>query len=278
MGPQQRKVLTGSNAVRHDELNKTTHGRDVPKSHNYYRPFILPLLIVICTLFYYFGELVDWAAWDALRANFFYGVHDIHRLLFLAPIIYAGYHARVKGAVIITLVTFAIFLPRSFFISPFPDPLLRMAFFTIAAGVIGSLVGVIRNESERVKQLEAVLSSERDKLLSIVDGMADGLLITGPDYRIRFMNSNMVKDFGEGTGLTCYEHLHKVNAPSECSPDCKIPDVINSCQIENWKCEFPDGRIYEVVAAPYVDTDGVVCQLSIFRNITGYKNRWVGLP
>jgi hypothetical protein len=52
-----------------------------------FRLFILPLLLVVCTLFYYFGELVDWAAWDTLRSNFFYGVHGIHRLLFLAPIV-----------------------------------------------------------------------------------------------------------------------------------------------------------------------------------------------
>jgi len=234
-----------------------------------FRLFITPLLLVLCTLFYYFGELVDWAAWDALRATFFYGVHDIHRLLFLAPIIYAGYHGRVKGAVIITLVSFVIFLPRAFLISPFPDPLLRMVIFTIFAGVIGVLIGIIRNQSVKSRQLEAMIAAERDKLLKIVDGMADGVIITGPDYRIRFMNSNMVRDFGEGIGSTCYQHLQKVDAP--CKKDCKIPAVINNREISNWECQFPDGRIYEIVAAPYIDTDGTVCQISIFRDITRRK-------
>ena len=235
----------------------------------YFRVFTLPLLLVICTLFYYFGELVDWAAWEALRREFFYGIHDIHRLLFLAPIIYAGYVGRVKGAIIVTLICFAIFLPRAFFISPFPDPLLRTVLFTVIAGVIGSLTGIVRNKSERCRQLETMISSERDKLLSIVDGIADGVLITGPDYRIRFMNSNMVTDFGDGTGSPCYKHLHNLDAP--CEQDCKIPDVINKREIGKWECRFPDGRIYEVVAAPYVDLDGVVCQLSVFRNITQSK-------
>src|SRR4030043_318658 len=114
-----------------------------------YKPFILPLLLIICTIFYYFGELVDWAVWNALRASFFYGVHDIHRLLFLAPIIYASYYARVRGAIIITLVSFIIFLPRAFFISPYPDPMLRMILFIIIAGVIGYLVARLRHEQER---------------------------------------------------------------------------------------------------------------------------------
>lgn len=234
-----------------------------------YRLFIIPILLVVCTLFYYFGELVDWAAWDAVRREFFYGVHDVHRLLFLAPIIYAGYTARVKGAIIVTLVTFIIFLPRAFFVSPFPDPLLRMVLFTIVAGVIGSLTGTIRNRSEQVRELETVIRSEKNKLLSIVDGMADGVLITGRDYRIRFMNSHMVNDFGDGTGYPCYKHLHNLDAP--CEQDCKIPDVINKGEIGKWECSFPDGRTYEIVAAPYVDADGVVCQLSIFRNITQRK-------
>jgi len=243
---------------RMDKMNRAT-----------FRLFILPLLLVFCALFYYFGELVEWAAWDVLRSNFFYSVHDIHRLLFLAPIIYAGYMARVKGALIVTMVAFIVFLPRAFFISPYPDPLLRMLLFVIFAGVIGVLVGVIRNQSVRSQQLEAMVTTERDKLLKIVGGMADGVVITGPDYRIRFMNSKMVVAFGEGTGLTCYKHLHNLDAP--CQQECHIPEVINNEEIGKWECSSPSGRTYEVVAAPYVDTDGTVCQLSIFRDITQRK-------
>jgi hypothetical protein len=116
------------------------------------RMFILPVLFLLCTVFYYFGELIDWAAWDVLRTNFFYSVHDIHRLLFLIPIIYAGYYIRVRGAIIITLISLAVFLPRAFFISPYPDPFLRMIIFTIFAGVIGVLVGIIRNQSDRLRR------------------------------------------------------------------------------------------------------------------------------
>ena len=119
-----------------------------------YKLFILPLLLVVCTLFYYFGELVDWAAWDSLRNNFFYGIHDVHRLLFLAPIVYAGYTARVKGAIIVTLVSFIIFLPRAFFISPYPDPLLRMIIFVLFAGVIGYLVARLHNMQDKYRRLE----------------------------------------------------------------------------------------------------------------------------
>jgi len=241
-----------------DKMNKAT-----------YRLFIMPLLIIFCTLFYYFGELVEWAEWDALRKEFFYGIHDVHRLLFLVPIIYAGYTAGVKGALIITLVALVIFLPRAFFISPYPDSLLRMLLFTFFAGAIGCLVGALRNQMARCQRLEAQATTERDKLLRIVDSMADGVVITGPDYRIRFMNSKMADTFGEGTGLTCYKHLRNVAAP--CQQECHIPDVINNAEIGKWQCSFPEGNTYEVVAAPYVDADGTVCQISIFRDISRRK-------
>ena len=196
-------------------------------------------------------------------------MHDIHRVLFLIPICYAGYTARIKGAIIVTLVSLVIFLPRAFFISPYPDPLLRMVLFVIFAGTLGCLTGIVRNETERAMKLEATVESERDKLLKIVDGMADGIIITGPDYRIRFMNSQMVDAFGEGTGLTCHKYLRNLDAP--CQQDCRIPEVINNEKIEKWECSFPTGKTYEVVAAPYVDTDGTVCQISIFRDITERK-------
>jgi len=240
----------------------------VLRSPNAYSFYILFLLFGGCTLFYYFGELVDFAGWEALRWNFVYGVHDVHRLLFLAPIIYAGYVFGVKATVIITIVAIMTFLPRALFVSPFPDPLLRTVLFTIIAGTMGYLTAIAHSKSERCRQLEALIRSERDKLLNILDGMADGVLITGPDYRIRFMNPSMVREFGEGIGAYCYEYLHKFDFP--CQQICKLPNIINGA-IERWEYNFPDGRTYEVLASPYIDSDGTVCQLSIFRNITHHR-------
>ncbi|MBA7603845.1 hypothetical protein ES703_10963 [subsurface metagenome] len=231
------------------------------------RLFILPLLLVFCTSFYYFGELVDWAVWEALRRDFFYGIHDIHRLLFLAPIIYAGYTGRIKGAVIVTLLSFAIFLPRAFFISPFPDPLLRTVLFTAGAGSIGVLTGIIRNKAEQCILLETEIKELRDKALSIVNGIGDGVLITGPDYVIRYMNSKMARDFGKGTSLTCYKLLRNRETP--CEHNCGIKDIINgSREIARWECALPGGKTFQVVAVPYVDLDGTACQISVFRNIS----------
>ncbi|OGO01413.1 MAG: hypothetical protein A2Y90_01760 [Chloroflexi bacterium RBG_13_52_12] len=233
-----------------------------------FKPFFLPLLLTVCTLFYYFGELVDWAAWDNLRQNFFYGVHDVHRLLFLAPIVYAAYTARIKGAVIITLVSFLIFLPRAFFISPYPDPLLRMVIFTVFAGVIGYLVARIRNEQTRFRKLEAARTLQRDTMLSIIDSMSDGVFITGPDYHIRYMNSKLKKEFGEGVGLTCYGYLKKADSPCEC---CEIQTVIKNKETRRWECRFSEDHVNEITSAPYIDDDGITCQIAIIQDISRNK-------
>ena len=233
-------------------------------SRNSYSFYFLFLLYGLFTLFYYFGELVDFAGWEALRWSFFYGVHDIHRLLFLALIIYAGYIFGIKATIIITIISLMTFLPRGLFISPYPDPLARMLVFTLIAGIMGYLTAIVRREFERRTRLEALLRSERDKLAGILERMADGVLIVDPDYHVRYMNPSMIRDFGESVGSPCYKYLRRLSEP--CRDICRLPDV-TSGKIERWEYHFPNGRTYEVSASPYRDTDGVVCQLTTFRSI-----------
>ncbi len=257
--------------LRKAELGGLLYVRDTLarlKNRHYYSIFILLALFAVCSLLYYFGELAAFAGWEAMQWEFFYGVHDTHRLLFLAPIIYAGYVFGVRAAVIITIVTIMALLPRALFISPFPDPLLRTVLFALIAGTMGYLTAKARREYERRCRLETLLASEKDKISVVLERMEDGVFITGPDYRIRFMNPSMVRDFGEGIGSYCYEYLRKFDYP--CQQLCKLDGVINGA-VERWEYSFPDGRTYEVQASPYIDSDGTVCQLAIFRNITQRK-------
>lgn len=240
----------------------------VLRSRNFFSFFTLFILFWVCTLLYYFGELVDFAGWESLHADFFYGVHDVHRLFFLAPIIYAGHVFRIRGALITTIAAFAVFLPRASIISPFPDPILRVVLFTIFAGIISALIGKARNEAERRRHLEVLVENERDELLGILQRMEDGVFIVGPDYKIRFMNPSMVREFGDGVGSYCYQHLHNFDDP--CDQLCRLPQVINGAT-ERWEYTLQDGRTYEVIASPFVDTNGEVCQLATFRNITQRK-------
>jgi PAS domain-containing protein len=195
-------------------------------------------------------------------------VHDIHRLLFLAPILYAAYAFGIRATIIITIVSANIMLPRALFISPYPDPIARMLVTIVIEGALGYLIARNRQETERRRWLEAILRGERDKFSGILERMEDGVAIIGPDYRIRFMNPSLVRDFGEGVGSYCYQVLYKSDVP--CPQICKLPDVINGAT-EEWRYSLPNGQTYEVLTSPFVDTDGTVCQLATYRNITRRK-------
>jgi signal transduction histidine kinase len=240
---------------------------NILENRNFHRIFIT-LLFIYYGVVYYFGEIVDLTGWEALRWDFFYGVHDVHRLFFLIPIVYTGYIFRVKWALIITFFSFLVFLPRALIISPFADPSLRMVLFTVIAGLVGALTGMVRNESEHRRKLESLVRNERDKLRDILESMEDGVLIIGPDYKIRFTNQSIVKELGDGIGTTCHEYLYHRNTP--CENICELK-VEKGEPFRRSEYSSGDGKVFDVITLPYTDTDGQICQLATFRNITRRK-------
>ncbi len=239
----------------------------VLQRRGFHRIFII-FLFIYYSVVYYFGEIVNLAGWEALRWDFFYSVHDVHRLFFLIPIIYASYVFRIKWGLLTLLASFVVFLPRAIFVSPFADPVTRMVVFIIVACIVAIITGIAANEYERRNRLEALIKIERDKLLGILERMEDGVFLVGPDYRIRFINPSMVREFGEGTGSYCYDYLKR--SSGLCDRVCRLPDVIQG-KTERWEYTFPDDRTYEVIASPFTDSDGQTCQLATFRNITQRK-------
>ncbi len=238
------------------------------RRRSFWNFYIILSLFGMLTLVYYFGELARFAGWTFVQYDFFSTVHDLHRLLFLAPILFASYHFKVKGALATTSAAFVIFLPRALFISTYPDPLLRIIAFTVIVGTISVLVGITRTEIERRNLYRNKLITERNKLFGILERMQDGVIIMDPSYKIRFVNTSMVNEFGESSEKHCYEYLLSFDSP--CKSICKLPEIING-MTARWEYSLPDGRTFEVVASPFTDSDGTVCQLSTMRNITQRK-------
>lgn len=142
-----------------------------------------------------------------------------------------------------------------------------IAALTIAVGVmIGPFGG--GNEAEWTRYLEKALKAERDRLMAMLNTMEEGVAIIGPDRKIRFMNPSMVRDFGNGIGAYCYEHLYSFKEP--CNEVCRLPDVIKG-STERWEYNFTDGRTYDMIATPFADSDESPCMLATFRNVTRRK-------
>jgi DNA-binding winged helix-turn-helix (wHTH) protein len=195
-------------AVRNDDqtirtkINKVTLSQAAP--HGVYRVLILASLFGICTLFYYFGELVDFAGWEFLRWRIFYDVHDIHRLLFFVPILYACYFWGVKTMIAVTAASLLAFLPRAIFISPFPDPILRSVLFAVAAGFLCYLTRMARHKLQGRGGVENVVGNEKSNFVGVQERIEEGVFIGG-DLEVD-LSRRLVKRHGKIVKLTLTEY------------------------------------------------------------------------
>jgi len=139
-------------SLKGDEVNGIRKALTKLTRPNAFSYYLLFLVWAVLALFYYFGEIVDLAGWQALRWEFFYSVHDVHRLLFLIPVIYAAYVFGVKASIIINVISLMAFLPRALFVSAYPDALARMLIFILVSGTIGYLIAVLRKTKQRTQQ------------------------------------------------------------------------------------------------------------------------------
>ncbi len=156
-----------------------------------------------------------------------------------------------------------------------PDAVQATGFFgfaglTVTLGMVSSVLGPFGggNEAEWTMYLEKALKAERDRLMAMLNTMEEGVAIIGPDHKIRFMNPSMVRDFGDGIGALCHRHLYGFDEP--CNEVCKLPQVIRG-STERWDYTFADGRTYDMIAAPFADSDESPCMLATFRNVTRQK-------
>jgi len=230
----------------------------------FYRYYILGLMFLACSIFYYAGEIVDFFGWQSLHWVVFDSIHDFHRLLFSVPILYAAHAFGIRASVIVTLISGGMWAPRALFISPYPNPVFRAYVSLMVMGTMGYLTALVMNKSKRITKLEFEARTERDRLLGILERMTDGVIIVGPDYQVRFVNLAMKMNFGEGKGLPCYKYIHHFVDP--CGERCRLEEVIAGSS-ERWHYTLPEGITYEVVASPYIDSDGVACQLATYHRI-----------
>jgi len=141
------------------------------------------LITAACSAFYYLDSIFNTLGWPIPQWNILYTPHDFHRLLFAIPILYASYIFRTRGAIITTLISALIFLPRSLFISLYLDPLPLSLFFCGIVGTIAVLEAKLldeitaRNKAERTQEnCQALLQEVHHRVrnnLQIVSSLLD---------------------------------------------------------------------------------------------------------
>ncbi len=123
--------------------------------------WIIVALMAVVTLVYYAGHTPL-----ANLGGFFTDAfpHDLHRALFLLPIIYAALTFRVWGAIGASFVFLCVVLPRTFY-SPYAEPLVRPLLFILFIAFVGMLTAVLMNRIDEEREIVRRLKESREQLI-----------------------------------------------------------------------------------------------------------------
>jgi len=190
--------------------------------------YVITALILILSLTYY-ADYFN-LSWLPLFDRFFGSedLHDLHRVLFLIPMLYSATIFRFRGAVVISVIVLGVFLPRAIFISPNPDAELRTVIFVLIASLATILLGieVVRRERERKISSELIIAhldlKDSTKLIRASETRYRDLFNSASDaILIRDLKGNIIEANQEATVLTGYtlDELTKLNISQILSAD-----------------------------------------------------------
>ena len=136
------------------------------RSHHFW---IITALMAVLILIYYAGYTPL-----ANLGGFFTDAfpHDLHRTLFLIPIIYAALTFRIRGALGASFVFLCAVLPRTFY-SPYADPLVRSLLFVLITAFLGVLTAMLIDEGEKKEKAHAELNIAHQELSTYVQQLKE---------------------------------------------------------------------------------------------------------
>jgi PAS domain S-box-containing protein len=115
------------------------------------------------------------------------------------------------------------------------------------------------------------MNNEQSKRLAdILNAMEDGIFIVRQDYTVEFMNTTMIRIFGEGTGRKCWEVVSKENV---LCPWCRADSVFTDGETIHSDVYIPSvKRNYHLIELPIRNLDSTVAKLNIYHDITHRKS------
>ena len=132
--------------------------------------WIIAALMAVLTLVYYAGHtpLAGFGGFLAITYP-----HDLHRALFLFPMIYAAVTFRAWGALSASFVLLCIVLPRAFLYSPYADPLARSLLSVLLIIFVGFLIAILANRVEKEEKARAELNIAHKELGTYVQRLKE---------------------------------------------------------------------------------------------------------
>jgi len=123
--------------------------------------WIITALLALLTFIYYV-EQTPLVSIPPFNNSFFTTIHDLHRTLFLIPMIYAASLFRIRGSLITSFIFLCVVLPRALLFSPYPEAIVRSLLFVALAAFISLFIATQLNriEDERKVRTELNIASQ----------------------------------------------------------------------------------------------------------------------
>ncbi|HLD48252.1 MAG TPA: PAS domain S-box protein, partial [Desulfobaccales bacterium] len=129
------------------------------------------------------------------------------------------------------------------------------------------VIGVIRDITA-LRQAEAALESERQRLMSLLEELPAYVNLKAPDYSIKFANRFFRERFGDPGGRPCYQVMRGYDAPCE---DCHVMQVLDTHEPQEREWTHRGERSYHTYDYPFADSDGSPLILELGMDITDRK-------
>jgi nitrogen-specific signal transduction histidine kinase len=118
------------------------------------------------------------------------------------------------------------------------------------------------------KETNDRIRDERDHLRAILENLMDGVFITNRDFRIEFMNQDLLYQFGDGTGKRCCEFFGL--SSTNCLSCHEGMSAFGPPQRLEWT-SLDTGSTYDMLVSPLTNLDGTNSRLHILRDVTEQK-------
>ena len=131
---------------------------------------------------------------------------------------------------------------------------------TIARDITAEVTA--RGEAERIVQVE------RMRFYNVLDMLPSYLALLTTDHRISFANRYFRETFGDPGGRYCFDALFGRTEPCE---GCQSYVPLQTGYPHRWEWAGPNGRTYDVIDFPFIDTDGTMMIMESGIDITDRK-------
>lgn len=142
-----------------------------------------------------------------------------------------------------------------------------LALILLSALFVFFYVMLHRTDQGLLNQQAKLIESEgrQRSLLDAINRSGIFLFVVDSEYSVRYMNEAMRENFGNVTGKLCYNDVGGYDLP--CS-HCRLQEVIDDQKTVHYHSTLANNRTFNMIAVPYIDTDGVSCKLEVMQDIT----------